>query len=145
MGLRDGAACELSAPEVVVALGAGEIELALAAEEPFAAGFEERPGAPVDSDRYRQAARLPRDVSGEREQVLALVGERRRFLPPDAAGVDTLLEVHRSAACGIERRIARRDCLHAFSRIAVAGGARAIRSARTRPTGEPRAAYQRLP
>src|SRR5207249_8590874 len=96
----------------------------------LAAGFEERTGALVDGDHYRQAARLPRDVGGEREQVLALVGERLRFLPPDAAGVDALLEVHRPAARRIERRVARRDCLHAFSRITVAIGARAIRGAR---------------
>src|SRR5207245_9137018 len=65
MGLSDGAAGELSAPVVVVALGAGEIELALTTEERFATGFEDRPGARVDRNIDRQAARLPRHVGRE--------------------------------------------------------------------------------
>src|SRR5258707_8783706 len=98
--------------------------------EGFPACLEKRLGARIDRDRYRHAARLPRDVRGQREQVAALVGERGRLLPLDAAGVDALLQVHRPAARGIERRVARRDSFHAFSRVTVAIEACAIRSAR---------------
>src|SRR5260221_5574738 len=90
--LRDDAAGEALAPVVVVALGAGEVELALAAMEGFPTGLEKRLAPRVDHDADRQAARLPADVRGEREQVLALLGERRRLLPPRPAEVDSLLQ-----------------------------------------------------
>ncbi len=111
-------------PVVVVAQGAGEVELALAAIEGFPAGFEERPGTRVDCRLDRKPPRLARDIGGEREQLLALVGERRRFLPLGAAGVDALLEVHRPAAGGIESGVARRDALHARAGVSMAAGTR---------------------
>src|SRR6266850_6567233 len=46
--LRDDAAGEALAPVVVVALGAGEVELALAAMEGFPAGLEKRLAPRVD-------------------------------------------------------------------------------------------------
>src|SRR5215831_297678 len=102
MRLRDDAACELLAPVVVVAQRARQVELALAAVEGFASGFEEGLRLRVYFRRYRQAPRLQRDIGGEREQLFALVGERSRSLVIDAAGVDALLEVERLAAPGIE-------------------------------------------
>src|SRR5882672_4641378 len=128
--LRYDAAGEALAPVVVVALGAGEVELALAAMEGFPAGLEKRLAPRVDQDADRQAARLPRHVRGEREQLLALIGERRRLLPPGPAEVDSLLEAHRAGARAVESGIARRDALHARARIAVAIRARAPRGAR---------------
>ena len=94
-----GAAGELLAPVVVVALRAGEIELALAAVEGRAAGLDERLGPRVVW-RPRSACRATAvaTIGGERQQVLALVGERRRLLPLGAAEVDALLEVDRPAA-----------------------------------------------
>ena len=56
MGLGYRVAGEPSVPIVVVALRAGEIELALAAVNIVAAGVEERPGALVDRDVDRHAA-----------------------------------------------------------------------------------------
>ena len=94
MRLRDGGAGELLAPVVVMALAACEIELALPALEERAPCF--RPFVPTRLDRH--AARLARDVGGEREQLAALVGEGRGLLPLCAAAVDLLLEVHRAAA-----------------------------------------------
>src|SRR5215831_13213482 len=123
MRLRDDAACELLAPVVVVAQRARQVELSLAAVEGFASGFEERLCLRVDLRRDRQAPRLARDVGGEREQLVALVGKRRRLLAIDAAGVDSLLEAKRPAARGIEGRVARGDPLHALRRVAVAVGA----------------------
>src|SRR5439155_7794263 len=119
MGLRDGAAGELSAPVVVVALGAGEIELALAAMEGFSACIEKGFAARVDRDIDRQAARLHRDIRGQREQLFALESERLRLLPRGAAEVDPLLQVHRAPRRGVEGRITRGDALHARARVAV--------------------------
>src|SRR5262249_49272366 len=112
VGLRDQAAGEVLAPVVVVALRARQVELTLAPVEGLLSRFEERLRLRVDLRRYRHPARLPPDVGGEREQLLALVGERRGFLMIDAAGVDALLEVERLAPRGVERGIARRDALH---------------------------------
>ena len=85
MRLRDDVARELPSPVVVVALAAGEIELALPPIPDGAAGVEERLRPLVDGDGDRQAARLARDVGGQREKLSALVGERRRLLPVDPA------------------------------------------------------------
>src|SRR5215831_4985232 len=124
MRLRDDAACELLAPVVVVAQRAREVELALAAVEGFASGFEKGLRLRVDLRVDRHPARLAGDVGGEREQLLALVGERSRFLVIDAAGVDSLLEGERPAARGIEGRVARGHALHAFLGVAMAVSAR---------------------
>src|SRR5262249_33215212 len=113
MRLRYHRARELFSPVVVVALGAGEVELALAAVVSFSPGLEESLRLRVDPGRDRQSARLARDVGFEREQLLALVREGRCLLAVRAAGVDPLLEVERLAARGIERRIARCDPFHA--------------------------------
>src|SRR5215831_2323129 len=120
MRLRDDAPRELLAPVVVVAQRARQVELALAAVKGFASGFEKRLRLRVDLRRDRQAARLQRDVGGEREQLFALVGEGRRFLAIDAACVDPLLEVERLAARWIEGRVARRDPFHALRRVTMA-------------------------
>ncbi len=130
MRLRDRVAGQALAPVIVVTLAAGEVELALAAEEGRAAGVDKPPRSGVAGDGDGQAAGLPRDVGGEREQVPAFEFEGRSLLSPGAAKVDALLQVQRSAARGIERRVARRDALHARARIAVAIGAGAIRGAR---------------
>src|SRR5260221_13360910 len=54
--LRDDAAGDALAPVVVVALGAGVVELALAALEGFPTGPEKRIAPRVDQDADRQAA-----------------------------------------------------------------------------------------
>src|SRR5258706_11517163 len=82
MRLRNGAAGEAASPVVVVALRAREVELALAAVERRLAP----PGALVPFDGDRHAARLACHVGGEREQLPALVGERRGLFPLGAAG-----------------------------------------------------------
>src|SRR5258706_16124405 len=114
MRLRDRAAGEALSPVVVVALRAGEIELTLPAVERCLPP----PGALVPFDGERHAAGLARDVRGEREQLPALVGERRRLLPLGAAGVDLLFQVHRPS--GSDLGIARGDALH----VGVTAGAR---------------------
>src|SRR5439155_16775697 len=118
MGLRDGAAGELSAPVVVVALGAGEIELALAAMEGFSACIEKGFAARVDRDIDRQAARLHRDIRGQREQLFALESERLRLLPRGAAEVDPLLQVHRAPRRG-DRKSTRLNSSHVAISYAV--------------------------
>ena len=71
----------------------------------------------------RQAARLARDVGGQRQQLAALPGEGRGLLPVGAAHVDALLESDRPSLGGVERRMARGHALHARPGIAVAVGA----------------------
>ena len=95
--LRDDVAGELAAPVVVVALAQARLSW------PWRRSKVARPASrngcvrAIDRDVDRQAARLARDVGGQREQLLALPGERRRLLPLDAAAVDALLEVDRPA------------------------------------------------
>ena len=72
----------------------------------------------------RHAARLARHKCGERQQLAAFKPERRRILALTAADVDLLREVDRAAAFCIKSRIARRNPLHAGTRIAVAVCAR---------------------
>src|SRR5690606_17866783 len=113
MPLRQGDASELLAPVVVVALGAGEIELALAAG---------KDGAPALDDGLEprvvaadgKPARLAADESGEREQVLALACELRRPLSLGTADVDAAGKVDRRPAPGVVGRIARGNALHAL-------------------------------
>ena len=85
--------------------------------------LDERPGLVVALDRDRHPARLLGDVCGERQQVAALMGERRRLLLLGAAEVDALLEIDRAALRGAERRIARRNAAHRLRGVAVAVGA----------------------
>ena len=72
MSLRDRRSRQPLVPIVVVAVAAGEIELALPQHEAIAAlgdeGRELRIGAGLD----RRAARLPRDEGGQRQQFAAL-------------------------------------------------------------------------
>src|SRR5262245_17025835 len=125
MPLGYDVAREAPAPVVVVALAAREVQLALAPRERGAAGLEERPRALVDRDIDRHAARLARDVRGQRQELTTLVRERRRLLALDPARVDPLLEGHRPCARGVERRMARGDALHAGPGVPVTLGARA--------------------
>src|SRR5439155_1674588 len=78
----------------------------------------------VDGDVDRHAARLAREVGGQRQELLALVGERRRLLAIDAAEIDPLLERDRPAPRGVERGMARGHARHARAGLAVTLGAR---------------------
>src|SRR5262249_18010668 len=127
--LRDRRAGELLLPIVVVALCAGEIELALSAKEGRPPGLEERARALVDRDRDRHPARLTADISTERQQLLALGRKRGRLLLLGPADVDALLEADRPPTRRIERRVARRHALHARARVAMAVGAGFCRAA----------------
>src|SRR5215211_966923 len=125
MTLRDRIAGQALAPIVIVALTAGETELALAAIKQRTAGVEKLDHA-IRRDADRDAARLPPHVGGEREQLLALVRERWRLLLLGAADIDALLEINRPAARRIKGRITRGNAFHARPRVAVAVGARLV-------------------
>ena len=93
---------QLLAGIVVVADGAGEVELALAATVDLgpwpAKGVEPR----IVGRRDRQAARLVRDEGGERQQVAVLGRQRLGLLVLGAAEIDAALEIDRTVApCGI--------------------------------------------
>src|SRR5947208_7504729 len=71
MRLRDGRASEPPAPIVVVAVRAGEVELALPAQEGGTSGLEKRLRRAIGRGRGRHPARLPPDVRLERQKLLA--------------------------------------------------------------------------
>src|SRR4029077_4103237 len=111
--------CEFLPPIVVVAVLAGEIELTLPRRIELAPRLDERRDFLVIADRNGHAARLPADIGGEREQVTALIRERRGVLLPGAAEVDCLLEVALPACSRADRRIACGHAAHRCLRIAV--------------------------
>src|SRR6266480_841773 len=67
MRLRDGTSGQLLAPVVVVALRTGKIKLALPAIKDVSSGIKKRLHSLVDRDLDRHAARLPRDIGGDRQ------------------------------------------------------------------------------
>src|SRR5215467_15236245 len=122
MALRDGNAGELLAPVVIVAMYAGEIKLTLAPLEDVPSSGNERcePGvAALDG----HPARLAREIDAEREELLALEGERGRTLMLGAADVYAFFHVDRRAAPGVESRVARGHSLHGTGRLTMAVGA----------------------
>src|SRR5438445_12180827 len=112
MRLRHRRGSKPLAPVVVMALRAGEIELALAELKEFAAGLDEGPRALILGDLNRQPLGLARHIGGKRKEFLALMGKRARLrkeflalmgkrarlLLLGAAQVDALLDVDRPAA-----------------------------------------------
>src|SRR4051812_11279141 len=103
---------QLLAPVLIVAVLAGQIELALARRIELAARRDERLRLFVLRDRDRKPARLPADVGGEREQIAALVRERLGLLLFDAAQIDALLDIDWASVRRTERRIARGYAAH---------------------------------
>src|SRR5262245_38700913 len=97
MGLRNLVAGEALAPVVVVAVDAGEIELADALVVELAALVAERREARVVRRCDRLATRLQAEIGGERQELLALIRKGRGVLLLVAADVDALLEVDRAA------------------------------------------------
>jgi hypothetical protein len=65
--------------------------LTLPAFEDLSSGIDERPRFLVVRDGDRLALRLVRDISGQREQILAVKRQRRRLLALGAAEIDALL------------------------------------------------------
>src|SRR5262249_27637500 len=121
--LRDDAAGEPLTPIIVVALRAGEVELALTPVEQRATRFDERAAALVGAGRDRHAARLFGHIGRERQQLARLPTEGQSVLMLGAATVDALLEIDRPPVRIIERRVARRDALHTGPRVPVTAGA----------------------
>src|SRR5258708_39408512 len=97
MALRDDGAGEFPARIVVVAIGAGEIELALPASVDFRALTAEWRQARIIRWRDRLAARLQGYIGCEAQQLAAFAGKRRRLLPGGAAEVGAGFETHRRA------------------------------------------------
>jgi hypothetical protein len=77
MSLRYRCAAQVLAPVVVVALSAGEVQLALPALEDSPAGVDEPAGLRIIGDGDQFSLRLMRDIGGQRQQLLALKGQRR--------------------------------------------------------------------
>jgi hypothetical protein len=100
---------------IVMASGAGKVELTLALLENLPTGGNERPVGDGDRHPLRQTAQ----IGGERQQVLALERQRRRPLMFDAAAIDALFEIDQPLLRRIECRVAGRDALHARFRLAV--------------------------
>ncbi len=84
-------------------------------------------------------ARLARDVGGERQELLALEGERGSLLLLGAADIDAAFEVDRRAALGVEGRVARGHALHGSC------GASPWQSAQARPAAPALARHSASP
>src|SRR5215213_513329 len=112
MALYQRDAGELLSPIVVVAVLAGQIELALARAVELAARLDELLGLLVRHHCDRHPPRVFSDKRTEREQIAALMRKRRRLLLLGAAEIDTLFDVDRAVPGGRERRVARRDAAH---------------------------------
>src|ERR1700737_1095993 len=112
-----------------MAIRAGKIELAPRLHEqlvPFGdEGLELRIVPGFDGD----TARLLRDKSGERQQVVAFIRKRRRLLMSDTAQIDALLQIDGTAEFPVEGRVAGAATLHAGARILMAIGAGLARCA----------------
>ena len=104
MRLGDRRPRELPVPVVVMAIGAGEIELALALHEELAALRDKRRELRIVAGRDRDIARLLRDKSFQREQIVALVRQRRGLLVIGAAEIDALLEIDGTAELSCRRQ-----------------------------------------
>src|SRR5690348_637180 len=109
------------APVLLVALGAGEVHLAVPAGVQRASALEARARAAVDAHRERHSAGLRRDVSADREQLVGFALKRLRALMPDATGVDAGLEIHDSTRGSIVSRVSRGHASHRCGRVAVTG------------------------
>src|SRR5438477_6588112 len=120
MSLRDGGTCQPLVPIVVMAIGAGEIELALTLHVQAAAFCDEGLELRIAAGRDRSAAGLLRDERRERQQIADFIGERRGLLLAGAAQIDALLEIDGAAERLVEGGVSGRDTLHAGSDIAMA-------------------------
>src|SRR4051812_18923467 len=101
------------APVVVVALPARRDELAFAVVERGATLSDNRVEPRTGGGSARLAARLQAHIGGERQHLLALIGERLSLLVLLTGHIDPLLQVDRPTRCGVKRRIACGDALHA--------------------------------
>ena len=122
MALRNGRAGELLARIVVVAVGAGQVELALPAPVERRALAAERRQARIVGRGDRLAARLQGNVGRKGQQLAAFAGERRGVLLRRPAKIDAAFEIDRLARAGGDRGIARGHALHAC-RVRVTVGA----------------------
>src|SRR5258708_8836745 len=111
MALRDDGAGEFPARIVLVAIGAGEIELALPASVDFRALTAEWRQARIIRWRDRLAARLQGYIGCEAQQLAAFAAKRRRLLPGGAAELDAAFEIDRLAAAHRDRPFAPRRAL----------------------------------
>src|SRR5437762_77636 len=121
--LRDGRAGKALIPIVVMAVRAGEIELALSLQKQLASFGDKRLKLWIALRHDRHAARLLSQECGERQQLTAFVRQWRCLLTGRSAIIDALFQVCGMAECLVERRISGGDALHAGACVAVTIGA----------------------
>src|SRR5216683_4399551 len=129
MGLRDRGARKALVPIVVVAIGAGQIELALPPRKELTPLGDEGFKLRIVAGRDRNAARLLGDENGEREEVAALESKWLGLLMPRAFEIDARFEIDRVAQLLVEGRIARRHAFHGGAGVAMAIRAGLVRRA----------------
>src|SRR6266436_3040451 len=129
MGLRDRGARKALVPIVVVAIGAGQIELALPPRKELTPLGDEGFKLRIVAGRNRNAARLLGDENGEREEVAALESKWFGLLMPRAFQIDARFEIDRVAQLLVEGRIARRHAFHGGAGVAMAIRAGLVRRA----------------
>src|SRR5258706_12305502 len=105
----------------------GQVELPLPLVEEIPAGSREGREPFILWRRDRLAARLARHIGRQRQQVVALVAQRRGLLGPGALAIAALFGVDRPAAWDVESRIAHCQSPHALRGGAGAVGAGAVR------------------
>src|SRR5262249_35141274 len=103
VSLRDRRSRQPLVPDLLMAIVAGEVELALPLGVERAAFGDERLELRIRPDLDRTAARLLRDEGGDCQQIAALKGKRRRLLMVGAAEIDALLEIDGPAKRLVER------------------------------------------
>jgi len=121
--VADGVAAQFLADEAVMALLAGQVELALPALEEGLAGLVIGFGRAVGLHIDRQAARQRAEIGGHRQKLGALIAEGGLSLALDTALLDAVFEVEQLAGGRIDLRVMRRGAAQALLRVGMAGGA----------------------
>ena len=133
MTLRDRGAAQASAPARIVAVGAGQVELAHPPFEQATAAFAHRIESGVGIGPQRQAPGRMRDECRQRQALDALRRPARQPLVPGPALRDPLRQPERLAPARIPARIPRCHIVHRVAGLAVTVGARSP----CRPLGTP--------
>ena len=119
----DRGAAELTTRIPVVAIGAGQVDLPLAALEQCLPARQGGAQPLVGRRRDRQAARLAGDEGEHAPALRPFRWQRRRALMVNAAALDPPLERARPAGLRVEDEIAGGHAAHARNGIAMAVGA----------------------
>jgi hypothetical protein len=112
LSLTDHVAAQPHADAVVVALAAGQIELAPARIIERLALIKERLRGTINGDIHRLSARLHGNVGRQGQQVFGLISQRRDLHVRLAFAIDAHFQIDQAIGCRIENRVTRRHARH---------------------------------